>query len=42
MIKDVDNVVFAATNEISTDEKWNRIEKKNFEIFNHFYNSKNV
>ena len=42
MIKNVNSAVFAAAKEISTDEKWNRIEKKNFETFNHFYNSKNV
>ena len=42
IIKNVDNAVFAAAKEISTDEKWNRIEKENFETFNHFYNSKNV
>ena len=42
LIKDVNNVVFAATNEILINENWNRIEKKNFKIFNHFYNSKNV
>ena len=42
MIKNVNSAVFAAAKEISTDEKWNRIEKKNFETFDHFYNSKNV
>ena len=42
MIKDADSAVFAAAKKILTDEEWNRIEKKNFETFNHFYNSKNV
>ena len=42
MIRNVNSAVFAAVKEISTDEEWNRIEKKNFETFNHFYNSKNV
>ena len=42
MIKSVDSAVFAAANEILTDEKWDRIEKENFETFNHFYNSKNA
>ena len=42
LIKNFNNVVFVATNEISINENWNRIEKENFENFNHFYNSKNV
>ena len=42
MIKNVDNAVFAAAKEILINEKWDRIEKENFETFNHFYNSKNV
>ena len=42
MIKDVNNAVFAAANEILIDEEWDCIEKKNFETFNHFYNSKNI
>ena len=42
MIRDVNSVVFAAANKILTDEKWNRIDEKNFETFNHFYNSKNA
>ena len=42
IIKNVNNAVFAATNEISINEKWNRIKKENFETFNYFYNSKNV
>ena len=42
MIKNVNSVVFSVVNEISIDKKWDRIEKKNFETFNHFYNSKNV
>ena len=42
MIKNVDSAVFVAAKEISTDEKWDRIEKENFEIFDHFYNSKNA
>ena len=42
LIKNVNNAVFAAANEILINENWNRIEKKNFEVFNHFYNSKNV
>ena len=42
LIKNVNNVVFAAANEISINENWNRIEKENFEIFNHFYNSEDV
>ena len=42
LIKNVNNVVFAAANEILINENWNRIEKKNFEIFDHFYNSKNA
>ena len=42
LIKDINNVVFAATNEILINENWNRIEKKDFEIFDHFYNSKDV
>ena len=42
MIKDVNNAFFAATNEILINEKWNCIEKKNFETFDYFYNSKNV
>ena len=42
MIKNVDSAVFAAANEILINEKRNRIEKKNFETFDHFYNSKNV
>ena len=42
LIKDVNNVIFVAANEISINENWNRIKKKNFEIFDHFYNSKNV
>ena len=42
LIKSVNNVVFAAANEISINENWNRIEKEDFEIFNHFYNSKDV
>ena len=42
IIKNVNNVVFVAAKEILINEKWNCIEKKNFETFNHFYNSKNV
>ena len=42
LIRNVNNVVFVAANEISINENWNRIKKKNFEIFDHFYNSKNV
>ena len=42
MIKDADRAVFAAAKKISIDEEWNRIEKENFEIFDHFYNSKNA
>ena len=42
LIKDVNNVVFVAINEILINEDWNRIEKENFEIFDHFYNSENV
>ena len=42
LIKDVNNVVFIAANEISINEDWNRIEKEDFKIFNHFYNSKDV
>ena len=42
LIKNVNNAVFAAANEISINENWNRIEKKNFKIFNHFYNSKDA
>ena len=40
MIKNINSAVFAAVNKISTDEKWDCIEKENFETFNHFYNSK--
>ena len=42
MIRDVNSAVFAAANEILINEKWDRIEKENFEIFDYFYNSKNV
>ena len=42
MIKNADSAVFAAAKKILIDEKWNRIEKKNFETFDHFYNSKNT
>ena len=42
LIKDVNNIVFAAANEISINENWDRIEKENFKIFDHFYNSKDV
>ena len=42
MIKNIDSAVFAAAKKISTDEKWNRIKKKNFETFDYFYNSKNA
>ena len=42
LIKDVNNAVFVATNEILINENWNRIEKEDFKIFDHFYNSKDV
>ena len=42
LIKNVNNIVFAAANKISINENWNRIEKEDFEIFDYFYNSKNV
>ena len=42
LIKNVNNVVFIAINEISINENWNRIKKKNFEIFDYFYNLKDV
>ena len=42
LIKDVNNVVFVATNEILINENWNYIEKKDFKIFDHFYNSKDA
>ena len=42
MIRNVNSTVFVAANEISIDEEWDRIDEKNFEIFDHFYNSKNV
>ena len=42
MIKNVNSAVFAAAKEISIDEKWNRIEKENFETFDYFYNSNNA
>ena len=42
LIKNVNNVVFVATKEISINENWNHIKKKNFRIFDHFYNSKDV
>ena len=42
LIKDVNSAVFAIINEILTDKKWDRIEKENFEIFEHFYNLKNA
>ena len=42
IIKDVNSAVFATAKEILIDEKWNRIEKKDFETFDHFYNSKNA
>ena len=42
LIKNVNNVVFAAANEILINENWNRIKKKDFKIFDHFYNSKDV
>ena len=42
LIKNVNNVVFVAANEISINEDWNRIKKENFEIFDYFYNSENV
>ena len=42
MIKNVNSAVFAAAKKILIDEEWDRIEKKNFETLNYFYNSKNV
>ena len=42
LIKDVNNAVFITANEISINKNWNRIKKKDFKIFNYFYNSKNV
>ena len=42
LIKDINNAVFAATNEILINKNCNRIEKENFKIFDRFYNSKNV
>ena len=42
MIKDVNSAVFATAKEILINEEWNRIEKENFETFDHFYNSKNA
>ena len=42
LIRNVNNIVFVATNEILINEDWDRIKKKNFEIFNYFYNSKDV
>ena len=42
LIKNVNNVIFVAANEISINEDWNRIKKEDFKIFDHFYNSKNV
>ena len=42
MIKNADSAVFVAINKISIDKEWNRIEKKNFETFEYFYNSKNA
>ena len=42
IIRNVNSAVFVAANEILIDEEWDCIEKENFEIFDHFYNSKNV
>ena len=42
LIRNVNNVVFVAANEISISEDWDRIKKEDFKIFDHFYNSKDV
>ena len=42
MIKNINNAIFVAANEILINEKWNCIEKENFETFDYFYNSKNA